>query len=113
MAIGEAVDVANELRKARGRARPARLPFPSAVYAEAGLTPVAEEQIDDRLRRRPTTGVSLGRRADPVADVDAARRGRPPRHVAAAVGGRLAAELRRLVGIDTTRSPARRGRSAA
>ena len=89
MAIGEAIDVANDLRKAAAE-RDKAFAISEKVYTEAGLVPVAEDKItlgggsgdcDNR--------VSLGRRADSVADLDAARRDRPPCHAAAAVGGRL------------------------
>ena len=44
MAIGEAVDVANEMRKARGRARQGLCDFGARVCAMPGSMPVHDEQ---------------------------------------------------------------------
>ena len=97
MAIGEAVDVANDLRKAAAE-RDKAFAISEKVYADAGLAPVHQDSIT--IGPAPgITRLSLRCGADSIADLDAARRARPPRHAAAAVGGRLAAQLRRLVGV--------------
>jgi hypothetical protein len=63
MAIGEAIDVANDLRKAaaeRGKA----FAISEAVYAEAALSPVAEDKIT--VGSEPATTVFLSDTA-PIA----------------------------------------------
>jgi hypothetical protein len=58
MAIGEAVDVANELRKA---AAAHRKPFAisEAVYAAAGLEPAAQDKVVLRPARSAPIAASL------------------------------------------------------
>ena len=87
MAIGEAVDVANDLRKAAAE-RDKAFAISEKVYADAGLAPVHQDSITIR-RGTGDNGVSRRCGADAVAELDAARRARPPRHAPAAMGGRL------------------------
>ncbi len=63
MAIGEAIDVANDLRKAAAE-RGKTFAISEAVYAEAALSPVAEDKIT--VGSEPATTVFLSDAA-PIA----------------------------------------------
>ena len=86
MAIGEAVDVANALRKAAA-AQDKQFAISEQVYAAAGLDFPAQDKITREAARhgRPGCGLALGIGPGPARVVAAARRTRPARRVAAAL----------------------------
>ena len=102
MAIGEAVDVANDLRKAAAE-RDKAFAISEKVYADAGLAPVPIRTASRSGRRRGDTSSYLSDAAPiPSPTLDAARRTRPraPCCGGCGPGGRQPAlELRRLVGV--------------